>query len=88
MPDCDICPPNGYQLTRPGNIEALEIIDEYINFMFGAMGMPSITAITHILTIEEQENRDTLEKIMLYVQVASRERMKTNEPHRVIKKSK
>ncbi len=86
MPDCENCPPNGYPLCDPGNIEVVELVDTYINFMCKAGSIPDITSIANIFTLEGYENRrDLFDKILFYTQIAAIERNRDMEPHRVVK---
>lgn len=82
MPDCIAC---GFETVLPENIEAIEIIDIYINFMIDGMGSPDFLSIKKILTEEGYGNdKEMLQKIMLYCVSALMERNRVNEPIRKI----
>ena len=82
-PDCVTC---GFIKPISENIEVLEILDMYGNFMYDGMsGMPNFIFIIEILKREELSDRkDLLTKIMLFTAIACTERNKPRHD-RVIK---
>jgi len=82
MPDCIAC---GYETVIPENIEVIEIVDEYVQFMFDGFGSPNLIAIREVLEIEGLSDRiDLLKKIMLYVLFGLIARNKNQGPIRTI----
>lgn len=82
MPDCIEC---GYIIPLPENIEVLEIIDQYVNFLYGTYGVPNINSIDKVLCYEGvSDRRDILQKIIIYVQAANQERYKKTEAAKII----
>ena len=77
-PDCIPC---GYIIPLPENIEVMEIIDQYSNFMYeGMSGMPSFLAIMEILRfLKVSEREDIVLKLMIYTAQATVQRNKPQD---------
>jgi len=85
-PDCIEC---GFVKPLPENVEAIEIVDIYINFMFAGVGNPDFTSMMEILRVEKVDGReDLIKKLMIYVLASLREIHRDRSNRIITNKSK
>ncbi len=76
------CAPDGYKFVLPENIEAMLIIDKYIQFFYDGMNGMKLESI--FLALQHEERMDLLDKVKVYTFAALIERTKKTEPVRKI----